>query len=242
MRILPCGFDGALIEFSQRISPSIHRRTIRFSKAIEDARILGVLEVVPSYCSLLLRYDPLLTEFAALAHQIRALKRQSGSGGAPEGPVRYIPVRYGGDAGPDLIDSAKACVLSPEQLIATHLSKTYRVYAIGFLPGFPYLGLLPKSLSLPRLEIPRKRVTKGSVAIASRQTGIYPRESPGGWRLIGQTPFELFCETEDPPTLLQTGDRVRFVAIDGAEDEAIRRRVSQGNWMRFEREWRQGAL
>lgn len=239
MRIIPCGLDGLLIEFRSKIRLSVHRRVLRLADAIDNAGIRGVQEAIPSYCSLLLRYEPLTISFSELSREIRILKGRIGPETVSEKNPLYIPVLYGGAAGPDLVESAKACHLSPEQLITKHLSTVYRVYAIGFLPGFPYLGLLPKKLSLPRLETPRKRVAKGSVAIANRQTGIYPRESPGGWRLIGRTPFELFNGSEDPPTLFQTGDTVRFVAVDETEFENIRARVARGNWMRYKKNWGQ---
>ncbi len=248
MRVVPCGVDGLLLEFEQRIGLSVHQRVLRWVNTIEAAGIRGVREVVPSYAALLLRYDPLIIGFSELNREVRGnaplwgLKGRLCPDAESQGKLRYIPELYGGEAGPDLIDSAKACRLSPEQLIRTHLSTLYRVFAIGFLPGFPYLGLLPKTLSLPRLETPRKRVPKGSVAIANRQTGIYPRESPGGWRILGRTPFELFFGTEDPPTLLQTGDTVRFIAIDEAEYERIKSEVAQGNRKTFEQNWEPASV
>ena len=128
-----------------------------------------------------------------------------------------IPVVYGGEDGPDLDAAAAELGLSPQTLIERHSAGRYTVAMIGFAPGFPYLSGLDPALALPRLATPRTRVAAGSVAIGGAQTGIYPRDSPGGWRILGRTPLTLFDPQRDPPTALLPGDRVRFVAIDAAQ-------------------------
>ncbi len=127
-----------------------------------------------------------------------------------------IPVVYGGESGPDLEDVARYAGMAPERVVELHASAQYLVYFLGFSPGFPYLGGLPAALAVPRLEAPRTRVPAGSVAIGGGQTGIYPVESPGGWRIIGRTPLLMFDSRQDPPALLAMGDRLRFVPVHEA--------------------------
>src|SRR5262249_55828790 len=132
----------------------------------------------------------------------------------PESRTIDIPVCYGGECGPDLEDVARHTGLAPAEVIARHSAVTYLVYFLGFSPGFPYLGGLAPELATPRLSAPRKRVPAGSVAIGGRQTGVYPVESPGGWRIIGRTDLRLFDPNAEPPALLRTGDSVRFVSVN----------------------------
>jgi inhibitor of KinA len=133
-----------------------------------------------------------------------------------------IPVCYGGDFGPDLKSVADRNGLTPDEVVTIHCKSTYPVYMIGFAPGFPYLGGMSERISAPRLDTPRERIPAGSVGIAGTQTGVYPIETPGGWRLIGRTPLRLFDAVRDPPSLLQAGDRVRFTAIERGEFDRIR--------------------
>jgi KipI family sensor histidine kinase inhibitor len=161
--------------------------------------------------------SPLECDFEVLAGQLRERAEQVETGAAPEGRLRTIPTVYGGEFGPDLDEVAQRLGLSPGELIERHTAAEQRVYMLGFSPGFPYLGDLPAELALPRRATPRERVPVGSVAIAERQTGIYSREMPGGWHLLGRTPVPLFDHSRDPPAYLAPGDRVRFVAIQASE-------------------------
>lgn len=172
----------------------------------------GVVEVVPGLRSLLVEFDPGLTD-AGLADRLSvALRRPARP--APAGRVRTIPVAYGGEHGPDLDEVAAICGLSPEEVVDRHASAELRVLFIGFAPGFAYIGDLPTELRVPRLATPRTRTPAGSVAIAGPMTGIYPADLPGGWRIIGRTSVTLFDPHRDPPTYLAPGDRVRFEPID----------------------------
>jgi KipI family sensor histidine kinase inhibitor len=171
----------------------------------------GLLEVVPGMNNLTLVFDPLRTDAEALEQATRKLwskplrRRQAGR-------LVEIPVRYGGEDGPDLNDVATHCGLTPEEVVRRHGAAEYDVYFIGFQPGFAYLGGLDESLHTPRRAEPRVAVPAGSVGIGGAQTGIYPLETPGGWQLIGRTALALFDPLAEPPTLLAPGDRVRFIA------------------------------
>lgn len=174
-------------------------------------------DVVPAYASLAVFFDPRLVP----AEQVHAWLRRLvavASDGSPSAAGRRIeiPVVYGGEYGPDLAAAADELGITPEQLAARHAGGDYTVAMIGFAPGFPYLFGLDPALALPRLATPRVRVPAGSVGVAGGQTGIYPRESPGGWRLLGRTPLRLFDPDGNPPSVLRPGDRVRFVSIDAA--------------------------
>lgn len=213
VRFWPLGEAAVTVELSRRISPLVNARCHALYASLTHDPLPGLREVVPAYASLTLHYDPLLLTSADL--QTEVLNRLTGltatpwTGGADRQHI--IPVAYGGEAGPDLEGVAAEVGLSPQAVIAHHSHVTYRVYLIGFSPGFPYLGRTPACLNVSRLAAPRTRVPAGSVAIAGRQTGIYPSATPGGWRLLGRTGWSLFDPGRLPPARLQPGDRVRFV-------------------------------
>lgn len=204
--IVPASDHSLLVSFGDRIAPEIHLRVRNFAHSF---RAPGVRNLHPAYASVLVTFDPLSITHAELSAMIRAALAQN----VPAAGTRLveIPVRYGGDFGPDLADVARLNGLTPERVIEIHSSAEYLVYFVGFSPGFPYLGGLPESIATPRLEAPRKSVPAGSVAIGGNQAGVYPTASPGGWRIIGRTPLELFRADRTPPALLEMGDRVRFV-------------------------------
>lgn len=176
-----------------------------------DLTLPGVVECVPAYSSLLVVIDPLVTEIDELKESVKhiaaALPRQE----ARAGRLVAIPVRYGGEDGPDLEQLAAHCGLSVNETIRLHSEPEYVVFFLGFLPGFPYLGGMDPRLSMPRLEKPRLAVPAGSVGIAGGQTGIYPLESPGGWRIIGRTRLQLFDAGRSQPAVISPGDRVKFI-------------------------------
>jgi inhibitor of KinA len=176
-------------------------------------KLRGVTVTVPAYTSLLVEYEPALCEYDALCDEIQNVLHTNDAAVMTEMRVVEIPTRYGGEFGPDLDFVARHNGISTDEVIRLHTQEMYQVFLIGFSPGFPYLGIVDEKIAAPRLETPRKRVPKGSVGIAGRQTGIYPRESPGGWRLIGRTNVKLFEPMREEPTLLRAGDRVRFIAI-----------------------------
>lgn len=217
----PIAEDALLLRFGGHIDEATNARVLAATARLQEA--LPELECVPAYASLLLRFEPACWsgEDDALPHDrvrraaIEALRRDRPTqAGSRE--VR-IPVAYGGVHGPDLAAVAAHAGLSEPDLIARHTAGRYRVAMLGFAPGFPYLLGLDPALAMPRRADPRQRVPAGSVAIGGRQTGIYPRELPGGWHLIGRTPLGLFDVHDDPPARLAPGDVVRFEAIDPAD-------------------------
>jgi len=212
------GDRGLLVELGIGIDPAVNRRVQKLQQILSRENLCGVVETIPAYCSLLVVYDPLRAAPRALAQAIIGLCDfdDAADAGAPR-PVIEIPVVYGGNTGPDLETVAACHGLTSEEVVRLHSGSTYRVYMIGFTPGFPYMGELPQALDTPRRETPRTHIPKGSVAIAQRQTGIYPVVSPGGWQIIGHTPLELFDPLQDKPSLLGMGDEVRFVPITAEE-------------------------
>jgi len=211
-RIRPVGETAFTIEFGDRVDADLNRRVHALDALLEDAPLAGIVERVPTYRSLLIVFDPLTTNVAAL--QTELLRLATGDlAQSPIAPGRLIkiPVRYGGSDGPDLDDVAAHCGLTPADVIAQHAAATYQVAMLGFAPGFTYLLGLPPALATPRLATPRLRVPPGSIGIAGSQTGIYALSTPGGWRIIGHTPLLLFDPDRDKPFLVEAGDRVQFV-------------------------------
>lgn len=215
------GDSAVLVELGDEIQPSINRKVRELFIGIEDHPIEGIVEMVPAYCSLLVVYDPLEISLPQLKNAIVKVRESLEDSKIPEPKLTRIPVVYGGDYGPDLNWVADYHGKSPEEVIGLHTGSTYQVYMIGFTPGYPYMGELPDEMITPRRETPRTLVPKGSVGIAKSQTGIYSVDSPGGWQIIGWTPLDLFDPSKWPPSLLNTGDRVQFYAIEEEELERI---------------------
>jgi inhibitor of KinA len=166
---------------------------------------------------LLILYNPRALALDALKRKLKTIESDFGRIDLPEPELTRIPVLYGGAYGPDLVSVAEYHRISPEEVIRLHCSRPYQIYMIGFMPGYPYMGDLPEGLVTPRLKTPRLSVPAGSVAIAQRQTGIYPVESPGGWQIIGRTPVKVFDLERNPPFLLQMGNRVHFYSVTEEE-------------------------
>jgi len=211
------GDRGLLIEFGDEISPEINEKVRRMALAVQAEIREGIIEVVPTYRSLLIIYNPLLLSVEDLKKRLKRIEEELQQAPLPEPRLTRIPAVYGGIYGPDLEEVARYHQISREKVIQLHCSKPYLIYMIGFTPGYPYMGELPEELVTPRLKTPRLVVPKGSVAIAQRQTGIYSMESPGGWRILGRTPAELFDPLKDPPSLLRMGDFVQFYQISEKE-------------------------
>ena len=212
------GDRGLLVELGTRIDPTVNGLVQRLHQILARENLYGVVETVPAYGSLLVVYDPLQAAPEALAQQIEDLCDFDDADQPGELPrLIEVPVIYGGEDGPDLDGVAAYHELTIEEVIRLHSGTVYRVYMIGFTPGFPYMGQLPQALDTPRRETPRTHIPKGSVAIAQRQTGIYPVVSPGGWQIIGRTPLELFDPLQNKPSLLGMGDEVRFTSITAEE-------------------------
>jgi inhibitor of KinA len=207
------GDRAVLAHLGDEISPKVNDRVRDLLLALDGHPIDGVLDLVPAYCSLLVVYNPLRTSLKEIENRIRALTDHPNISKALRPRTVMVPVVYGGDFGPDLEWVADFHGISPEEVIRLHTAATYRVYMIGFMPGYAYLGELPAQLATPRKQTPRTRVAAGSVGIAQRQTGIYPVESPGGWQILGRTPIALFDPHKWPPAALCMGDTVRFHPI-----------------------------
>ena len=206
--------DRSLIAyFGADIDRSVNDLVRRLFVSLHDHPIKGVEETVPAYSSLLFLFDPSRTTVNILREKILERVHTIENVAIPDRETVEIPVAYGGEYGPDLEWVARYHSMGVDEVIHLHTSFIYHVYMIGFTPGFAYMGELPPSLVTPRKETPRTIVPRGSVGLAQEQTGIYPSESPGGWQIIGRTPLSLFDPGKRPPTLLQMGDEVRFIAI-----------------------------
>ncbi len=215
------GDIGLLVEYGDVIAPEINTKVRAMALAIAEEGPYGIVEVIPAYRSLLIIYDPLATNIRVLMKVLRALEKRLDRVEMPSPRTVEIPVCYGGDFGPDIDFVANAHNMPIEDVIRIHSSATYQIYMIGFAPGFPFLGGLAKELYTPRLETPRPLVPAGSVGIANNQTGLYPLDSPGGWRLIGRTPLKLFDPTKEDPFPYNVGDMIKFVCISQEEYHRI---------------------
>ncbi|MCY0877874.1 MAG: 5-oxoprolinase subunit PxpB [Firmicutes bacterium] len=213
--------DGALLlSFGETPSVEVNRQVHRVARLLDSVRWEGLLAWVPAYTTLLVEFDPAVwTPQDLLAALDQALASWEPS--AERGWVWEVPVLYGGSHGPDLAEVAQRLGISPDEVIRLHTSTPYRIYCLGFSPGFPLAGLLPPPLRLPRRNTPRTAVYPGAVAIAGAQTGIYPLNTPGGWHLIGCTPVPLFDWSMSPPTPYQPGDALWFRSISADEFDAL---------------------
>jgi KipI family sensor histidine kinase inhibitor len=223
VRFQPASDQSLLIYFGEKTTREAHERVHRFLRLLELRPIPGIRNIHPAYCSLLVKFDPLRWRHADLEKILHDYFHSLASVRLPKPRHVKIPVCYGGDFGPDLNDVASLHGLSPEQVIELHSSATYLVYFLGFIPGFAYLGEVPKALLTPRLSSPRKRVPAGSVAIAANHTGVYPFPTPGGWRLLGRTPLAMFRPERKALSLLSIGDRVQFLPISRERFAALER-------------------
>lgn len=222
-RILPLGDAALTIEFGNEINSEINSRVVAFATTVFDQHWQGIHDIVPTYRSVTVHFDPLQWDSATLAKRLKALPRREPGQAEPPGILHEIPVLYGGEWGQDLEEVATFAGVQAAEAIALHASVLYRVYMLGFSPGFPYLGLVPGQLAMPRRATPRTKVPAGSVGIADRQTGIYPTATPGGWQIIGRTPISLYRKTRTNTFLLKPGDRVRFKPIVRDEFDQLSR-------------------
>jgi len=240
-RLLPLGDTAWTVEFGERIDPLLHARVLGLASALAQARraaqvggannsdgsdssdgsdgsdapgFAGIVDVVPTFRSLSVHYNPLACDGERLGQALLELAKNAGSARA-QGRCWRIPVCFDEEFAPDMNDLAAAKGLRREAVIALMCEATFQVYMIGFMPGFPYMGGLPSVLEMPRLASPRKAVPARSLAVTGAMCAVYPWESPGGWRLLGRTPVPMFAASEsDSPALLASGDRVRWQAIE----------------------------
>jgi KipI family sensor histidine kinase inhibitor len=208
LRIHPLGDTALLAELGTRLDTALNTRAIALAGALKKRR--DVRQAIAGYASVTVHFDPDQTTHDSLATAIRRLAAKRPPMSEP-GRLHRIPVTYDGQ---DLDDVAARLELSRERIVEIHTSAIYRVFLVGFVPGWAYLGPLAEELELPRRQVPRTLVPAGSVAIAGRQTGIYPLPTPGGWHLIGRTNVKLFLPDSDPPCLFRAGDRVKFFATN----------------------------
>ena len=212
-RYLASGDRMVLVEFPEEISQEVNSQVHEMAAVVETTRIPGVVEWVPAYRTLGIVYNPMETSFRSLIESLEQIEGLGGQAQAGRSRRIEIPVSYGGEMGPDLDFVAQHNQLTTDEVIRLHTASEYLVYLLGFTPGFPYLGGMAPEIAAPRLAEPRSHVPAGSVAIGGSQTGIYPIESPGGWRIMGRTPLKLFDLSRNSPFLLKAGDSVRFRSI-----------------------------
>jgi inhibitor of KinA len=213
LRIVPLGDSALLVEFENRIDQAINERCIGLAEALEARGVGGVRDIVPAYRTVAVYFDPLKTDATQLLRELQeAVAAPASAAPTPRAVIR-VPVCYGAVDGPDLGEVARFARSSEEDIIAVHTAATYRVFMLGFSPGFAYMGPVDARIAAPRRVTPRTAVPTGSVGIAGEQTGIYPSESPGGWQLVGRTPLHVFDASRTPPSLFRAGDRVQFFAI-----------------------------
>jgi KipI family sensor histidine kinase inhibitor len=229
VRFLPAG-DGALVvDFGNRVDRGLSARVLDLSARVRGLGLDGLVTTLPTFRSLMVRYDPLKLSGESLTHTIRTLLDDLGEAQGMQKLWR-VPVCYAPEFAPDLAEVAERAGLEPDDVVGIHSGTQFHVYMVGFLPGFPYLGDLPEQLHLPRRKDPRVRVPAGSVAIAISLTAIYAVESPGGWHLIGATPIRLFDPGWARPSLFAPGDQLRFDPVTAAEYESIRASVEAGRY------------
>jgi len=222
-KILTASDSSLCVEFGNEISEEINRLVSAFADEMEKAKIAGVEELIPTYRSVTVEYDPEIIGVDELTERVQGLMASLHGAKPKPAEVLRVPVLYGGEWGPDLENVAKAHNMTPEEIIERHCKPEYLIYMMGFLPGFCYLGGLDKEIATPRLKTPRVKIPAGSVGIAGEQTGVYPLESPGGWQLIGQTPLRFYDPHREKPILCEAGMHIQFYPIDREEFDRIYR-------------------
>ncbi len=219
-KYLICGDSALNMEFGNEISEEVNKKIRAMNTFIENKKIYGITETVPTYRSLMIHYNPLIIGHDNLVNILMEAEGSLDNIELSLPDIIEIPVLYGGQVGCDIKNVAKYNNISVEEVIRIHTSAEYLIYMLGFTPGFPYLGGMDKRIATPRLSSPRTKIPTGSVGIAGEQTGIYPLQSPGGWQLIGSTPLDLFNPESEHPFLLKAGNYIVFKSID--EEEYIR--------------------
>lgn len=212
IRLVTLGDACISLELSDSIDPVVNDRCVAVATAFETLAFRGVRDVVPTYNAVTVHFDSLAADREMLAAELSRLAAHMGARDDRAARTVEIPVTYGGTSGPDLSAVAEFAKCSEAEVIQMHSAARYRVYMLGFLPGFAYMGSVDRRIAMPRLDTPRARVAAGSVGIAGEQTGIYPYDTPGGWRIIGRTASKVFDASRAEPFLLKAGDYVTFVA------------------------------
>ena len=221
--ISPVGDRAISIDFGQVIDPTINRHIRQTIERIKALQLDGIIELVPTYCALLVEYDAMLYSYSEICNIIEPTLEEGMTNTTNElVTVVEVPTVYGGEFGPDLSFVASHNHLSEDEVISIHSGTDYLVYMLGFIPGFTYLGGMNPRIATPRLSSPRTLIPAGSVGIAGEQTGTYPSDSPGGWQIIGRTPVTMYDMSKAQAALLNAGDYVRYVPIDESEFHRIK--------------------
>jgi len=211
VRVVANGDAALTLELGEGIDPDLNARAVAIARQLEAGHRSGIADVVVAYRSVTVYFDPDRISASGVEARLEALA-DTPPGPGPRSRLVTIPVCYGGDEGPDLEDVARVTGLDVAAVIARHTARIYRVFMMGFSPGFAYLGVTDEELRVPRLPVPRRTVPAGSIGVAERQTCVYPSATPGGWRIIGRSWTPLFEPDRRQPFLLDAGDRVRFEA------------------------------
>lgn len=221
--ISPVGDRAISIDFGQVIDPTNNRHIRQTIERIKALQLEGIIELVPTYCALLVEYDAMLYSYSEICNIIEPTLEEGMTDTTNElVTVVEVPTVYGGEFGPDLSFVASHNHLSEDEVISIHSGTDYLVYMLGFIPGFTYLGGMDPRIATPRLSSPRTLIPAGSVGIAGEQTGTYPSDSPGGWQIIGRTPVTMYDMSKAQAALLKAGDYVRYVPIDESEFHRIK--------------------
>lgn len=218
-KYLPLGDRVLIVQFELKVSKKINNYVHNFAHYIKQANFQGVKQIIPTYSSLAIYYDPVNISYEELVQEINQLDMTHVSEINKKRKVLKIPVIYGGEYGPDLDYVAEQCDLTTKEVIKLHSEREYLIYMLGFIASFPYCGDLNEKLSLPRRTNPRLKVRKGTIAIANQQSIVYALETPGGWHNIGVTPLETFNPYNNPPTMFTPGDYIKFIPISLKEME-----------------------
>ena len=243
VKFLFSGDSALVIEFGNEISVDINKKIRKMMDDIKKENIDGIVELVPTYCSLLINYDVLKFDYNTLVEKLKTfLNNNLETAEGEEVTLIEIPTLYNDEVGPDLSYVAEHNKLSKEEVIKIHTGTDYLVYMLGFMPGFTYLGGMSEKIATPRLESPRLQIYPGSVGIAGKQTGMYPSMSPGGWRIIGRTPLKLYNPDSDTPVYISSGDYVRYVSISEEEYNDILKKVENDEYKLNIRKIKRGEL
>ena len=232
VRFLLTGDTSLSAEFGSEISERINAQIRAFTIALENSKVPGIVELVPTYRSCMIHYDPGVIRYGELTKKLEDVLGRLDSIAIPPSDVLEVPVLYGGEEmGPDLAYVAEHAGLSEQEVVALHTSTEYLIYMLGFTPGFTYLGGMSDKIETPRLKQPRVKIPAGSVGIAGKQTGVYPIDSLGGWQLIGRTPVKMYDPNRETPILPKAGQYIKFRAIDQAEYDEIADLAEKGKYV-----------
>lgn len=232
MKIYPVGDMAISVDFGNVIEEAVNDQVMRLKAMLGESNVPGVEEMLPSYRALMICYDPNRISYAELSRKVTEMHALSEKKASSAGTriVRIIPCCYGGEYGEDLQGMEELTGLSQKEIINIHAGTDYKIYMLGFLPGFVYLGGMDERIAAPRLESPRVSIPAGSVGIGGKQTGVYPIASPGGWRLIGTTPVKFYDPQAKKPILCNAGEYIRFQPISKEEYQSIESKIKAGEW------------